>query len=87
MECLNEFYSTYDDSQLRWNGAELLTRVAGNFSSNDNVYNKNMELRLQPSFLFFPISHDNILRYDFNLPLLLFPHSLHASVLPHNLYQ
>nr|GMD99656.1 Glycosyltransferase, DXD sugar-binding motif protein [Ipomoea batatas] len=63
MECLNEFYSSYDDSQLRWNGAELLTRVAGNFSSNDNVSNKNMELRLQPSFLFFPISHGNILRY------------------------
>ncbi|TQD70788.1 hypothetical protein C1H46_043684 [Malus baccata] len=28
MECLKEFYMTYDDTRLRLNGADLLTRVA-----------------------------------------------------------
>ncbi|VFQ71960.1 unnamed protein product [Cuscuta campestris] len=91
MECLKEFYSSYDESQLRWNGAELLTRVAGNFSSNENVSTNNMELKLQPSFLFFPISRLNILRY-FTAPVTdterseqdaLFEKILHESLTFH----
>nr|XP_016480692.1 PREDICTED: uncharacterized protein At4g19900-like [Nicotiana tabacum] len=63
MECLKEFYASYDDAQLRWNGADLLTRVASNFSGNDNLSDRTMEVKFQPSFLIFPIGHNNITRY------------------------
>ncbi|OIT31209.1 PREDICTED: uncharacterized protein At4g19900 [Nicotiana attenuata] len=63
MECLKEFYASYDDAQLRWNGADLLTRVASNFSGNDNLSDRTMEIKFQPSFLIFPIGHNNITRY------------------------
>lgn len=63
MECLTEFYSTYDDKNLRWNGADLLTRVAKNYSRNMNNPDNKMELNLQHSSLFFPIDRDNIIRY------------------------
>ncbi|XP_028759291.1 uncharacterized protein At4g19900 [Neltuma alba] len=62
-ECLREFYLTYDDTSLRWNGAELLTRVAGNFLKGRNKYVKQMELKEEPSYIFFPISSQNITRY------------------------
>lgn len=61
MECLKEYYSTYDDRSFRWNGAELLTRVAKRFSSE--VPSEQFELNVQPSFLFFPIASQNITRY------------------------
>ncbi|XP_075505303.1 uncharacterized protein At4g19900-like [Primulina tabacum] len=63
MECLTEFYASYDDTLLRWNGADLLTRVAKNFSSNKDIVDAKKELLLQPSFIFFPISESTILRY------------------------
>jgi len=63
MECLTEFYSTYDDHRLRWNGAGLLTRVARNFLKNKTTSDNRMELKLQPSFIFFPIGQNNIIRY------------------------
>ncbi|KZV25840.1 hypothetical protein F511_20730 [Dorcoceras hygrometricum] len=63
MECLTEFYASYDDTLLRWNGADLLTRVANNFSSNKDIVDTKKELLLQPSFIFFPISESSILRY------------------------
>ncbi|KAA8544741.1 hypothetical protein F0562_019555 [Nyssa sinensis] len=63
MECLMEFYSTYDDTRLRWNGADLLTRVARRFLRKENICDVQMELKLQPSFIFFPISRINITRY------------------------
>ncbi|XP_016575135.2 uncharacterized protein At4g19900 isoform X2 [Capsicum annuum] len=44
LECLKEFYASYDDSQLRWNGADLLTRVASNFSINDNLYENDQSI-------------------------------------------
>ncbi|KAL1829453.1 hypothetical protein ACET3Z_007865 [Daucus carota] len=59
-DCLTEFYSTYDDTLLRWNGAELLTRVGKSFLNKKSPFNKKMELKLQPSSAFFPISRDNI---------------------------
>lgn len=59
MECLTEFYSTYDDSHLRWNGADLLTRI----SKKENVPDKKLELQVQPSFIFFPVGSQNITRY------------------------
>lgn len=63
MECLNEFYSTYDDTCLKCNGADLLTRVAKKFLSKENASDKQLELLVQPSFIFFPISPHNITRY------------------------
>lgn len=63
MECLTEFYSTYDDAHLRWNGADLLTRVAKNYTRKMNFSDDERELKLQHSSVFFPISRDNIIRY------------------------
>ncbi|CAN4081839.1 unnamed protein product [Withania somnifera] len=63
MECLKEFYAAYDETQLRWSGADLLTIVASKFSANDNLSSRKMEINLQPSFLFFPISHNKITKY------------------------
>ncbi|KAL6201664.1 hypothetical protein ACLB2K_025376 [Fragaria x ananassa] len=63
MECLKEFYMTYDDTRLRWNGADLLTRVARRFMSIRNKSVRQMELNMLPSFMFFPIAHQNISRY------------------------
>ncbi|KAM1864347.1 hypothetical protein ACFX14_004570 [Malus domestica] len=63
MECLKEFYMTYDDTRLRLNGADLLTRVARRFLSSRNKSVRQLELKVQPSFIFFPIASQNISRY------------------------
>ncbi|KAK4488001.1 hypothetical protein RD792_003740 [Penstemon davidsonii] len=63
LKCLEEFYASYDDDLLRWNGADLLTRVANNFLSNKEISDTKTELLLQPSSGFFPIGHNNISRY------------------------
>ncbi|KAL5758392.1 hypothetical protein ACOSP7_021003 [Xanthoceras sorbifolium] len=63
LECLKEFYLTYDDANLRWNGADLLTRVARKFWSKENMSVKQVELKVQPSFIFFPIGSQYITRY------------------------
>nr|GEU72807.1 alpha 1,4-glycosyltransferase domain-containing protein [Tanacetum cinerariifolium] len=63
MECLMEFYASYDDTSLRWNGADLLTRVGKKFLHEENGVKNQMELKLQPFFAFFPISRKNITRY------------------------
>ncbi|GFQ08419.1 uncharacterized protein at4g19900 [Phtheirospermum japonicum] len=63
MSCLEEFYASYDDAQLRWNGADLLTRVADGFLSNKDIPDARIELTLQPASVFFPIGHNNISRY------------------------
>lgn len=63
MECLKEFYMTYDDTRLRWNGADLLTRVAKRFLSRENLSIKQLELNVQASSVFFPISSQRIARY------------------------
>ncbi|KAH9605716.1 hypothetical protein KSS87_007723 [Heliosperma pusillum] len=63
MQCMSEFYSTYDDTLKRWNGAELLTRVAGNFSRKVTDPNTQKELKVQPSSIFFPITSNDIQRY------------------------
>ncbi|GAA0146529.1 hypothetical protein LIER_06459 [Lithospermum erythrorhizon] len=62
MECLKEFYASYDDTNLRWNGADLLNRVAGNLSSSWNHANKVSELMLLPSSVSFPINRKEIPR-------------------------
>ena len=78
MKCLNEFYSTYDHTCLKCNGADLLTRVAKIFSNKGNISLKQLELLVQPSFIFFPISPHNITRYFSNFftpsvfPVLVF---------------
>ncbi|GJT14233.1 alpha 1,4-glycosyltransferase domain-containing protein [Tanacetum coccineum] len=63
MECLMEFYASYDDTSLRWNGADLLTRVGKKFLHEENGFKNQMELKPQPFFAFFPISRKNITRY------------------------
>ncbi|KAL8508495.1 hypothetical protein ACS0TY_018937 [Phlomoides rotata] len=63
LSCLEEFYASYDDTQLRWNGADLLTRVAKQFLSNKEISDRKTELQLQPASAFFPISHNTISRY------------------------
>ncbi|KAK9062319.1 hypothetical protein SSX86_019505 [Deinandra increscens subsp. villosa] len=63
MECMMEFYASYDDTNLRWNGADLLTRVGSKFLQEENGFKNQMELKLQPFFAFFPISRKNITRY------------------------
>ncbi|XP_074302514.1 uncharacterized protein At4g19900-like [Silene latifolia] len=63
MQCMSEFYSTYDDTLKRWNGAELLTRVARNFSKKATDPNTQQELKVQPSSIFFPIGSNDIQRY------------------------
>ncbi|GAB2281127.1 hypothetical protein Dimus_015733 [Dionaea muscipula] len=63
MQCLLEFYSTYDDTLLRGNGADLLTRVFSNFSSNGNHVSEQRHLTVRNSFAFFPINSNDIIRY------------------------
>ncbi|GMI91679.1 hypothetical protein like AT4G19900 [Hibiscus trionum] len=62
MECLKEFYMTYDDTQLKANGAGLLSRVAKRFLNKD-ISIKQPELNVQTSSVFFPISSRHITRY------------------------
>lgn len=79
LECLAEFYSTYDDTHLRWNGADLLTRVGRSFLAKRNLSNKQMELKLQPSFVFFPISRGNIISF-FTAPATETKRALHDGL-------
>lgn len=58
LECMREFYSTYDDTRLRWNGADLLSRVINKLDDKE-VHGIKMESPLS----FFPISSSNITRY------------------------
>ncbi|XP_019423741.1 PREDICTED: uncharacterized protein At4g19900 isoform X2 [Lupinus angustifolius] len=62
-KCLEEFYTTYDDTKLRWNGADLLTRVANKFLGEENNSIKQLKLKVEPSYIFFPISSGNITGY------------------------
>ncbi|XP_057812083.1 uncharacterized protein At4g19900 [Salvia miltiorrhiza] len=63
LSCLEEFYASYDDAQLRWNGADLLTRVANQFLSNKGIADVNADLLLQPASVFFPFDCNIISRY------------------------
>ncbi|OMO65804.1 hypothetical protein COLO4_30993 [Corchorus olitorius] len=69
-ECLKEFYMTYDDTQLRSNGADLLTRVAKRFSNKNDILIKQPELKVQPSFVFFPIGSQHITSLTFHATYL-----------------
>ncbi|PIA37765.1 hypothetical protein AQUCO_03000354v1 [Aquilegia coerulea] len=62
MECLREFYSSYDDTLLRWNGADLLTRTVKKLTEENNS-DKLLEVKIQPSSVFFPITPQEITRY------------------------
>lgn len=66
VECLNEFYSTYDDTLLQWNGAELMTRVIRNHSDSDQDRG-HLAIKLEPSVIFYPINSTDITRY-FSVP-------------------
>ncbi|KAF8669290.1 hypothetical protein HU200_051624 [Digitaria exilis] len=62
-ECLKEFYSTYDDTLMQWNGAELMTRVISNLSSKADENMGHFDTQLEPSATFYPISSTDIVRY------------------------
>lgn len=62
-ECMKEFYMTYDDARLRWNGADLLTRVATEFLRTERNIIREVELIMLHSSIFFPISSQNITSY------------------------
>lgn len=61
MECLHEFYTTYEDTSIRWNGADLLTRVVTRLVSNNSL--EQLDLKIELPSAFFPISFQNITRY------------------------
>lgn len=63
MECLKEFYTSYDDTHLRWNGADLLMRVARKFLNKEDTSMKQLELNVRPSYIFFPIGSEDITSY------------------------
>ncbi|CAN6987016.1 hypothetical protein Bca4012_007398 [Brassica carinata] len=63
LECLNEYYLTYDDKCLRCNGADLLTRVAKRFLNGKNRRMTQQELNVRPFSVFFPISSQQITNY------------------------
>lgn len=62
-ECLREFYSTYDDTLVQWNGAELMTRVISNISSRADENRGHLDIKLEPFVKFYPISSTDIIRY------------------------
>uniref|UniRef100_A0A0A9D6U6 Alpha 1,4-glycosyltransferase domain-containing protein n=1 Tax=Arundo donax TaxID=35708 RepID=A0A0A9D6U6_ARUDO len=62
-ECLKEFYSTYDDTLVQWNGAELMTRVLSNLSSKADENMGHLDIKWEPSVTFYPISSADITRY------------------------
>ncbi|TVU38386.1 hypothetical protein EJB05_11753 [Eragrostis curvula] len=62
-ECLKEFYSSYDDTLLQWNGAELMSRVISNLSSNADENIGHLDMKLEPSVTFYPINSTDIMRY------------------------
>ena len=68
-ECLEEFYSTYDDTLLQWNGAGLMTRVISNLSSKADENMWHLHTKLEPSATFYPISSTDIMRYDLYLSI------------------
>ncbi|MQM08858.1 hypothetical protein Taro_041724 [Colocasia esculenta] len=91
LECLKEFYSTYDDTLLRWNGAELLTRVITRLADGVDKLHLQLKLNTESSHSFFPISAQNITRY-FSAPVghaesneqdLLLAHILNTSIAFH----
>ncbi|KAM0870658.1 hypothetical protein ACQ4PT_039886 [Festuca glaucescens] len=61
-ECLKEWYSTYDDTLIQWNGAELMTRVIRNHSDIDQN-REHLDIELESSFTFYPISSTDIMSY------------------------
>uniref|UniRef100_A0A0D6R4H8 Alpha 1,4-glycosyltransferase domain-containing protein n=1 Tax=Araucaria cunninghamii TaxID=56994 RepID=A0A0D6R4H8_ARACU len=63
LECLKEFTATYDDTLLRWNGPELLTRVTKRFIEQNGESWVPEAFKLQPYWDFFPLSSHNISRY------------------------
>uniref|UniRef100_A0A0D9X0F8 Alpha 1,4-glycosyltransferase domain-containing protein n=1 Tax=Leersia perrieri TaxID=77586 RepID=A0A0D9X0F8_9ORYZ len=62
-ECLKEFHSTYDDELLQWNGAELMTRVIRNMSGKADENSGHLDIKFEPSIVFYPISSTDISRY------------------------
>ncbi|PKA55305.1 Uncharacterized protein AXF42_Ash003942 [Apostasia shenzhenica] len=63
MDCLKEFYSTYDDTLLRWNGADLITRVIERLLGKGDDSLQKLGIKIQPRMAFYPISSADVVRY------------------------
>ncbi|XP_039139472.1 uncharacterized protein At4g19900 isoform X1 [Dioscorea cayenensis subsp. rotundata] len=63
LECLGEFYSTYEDTRFRWNGAELMTRVINRLTHEEGKSYEQIGVNIEPSLSFFPIGSHNITSY------------------------
>lgn len=63
--CIEEFVATYDETSLRWNGADLLNRVAANATRKGGKewLEESEHLQILEPIAFFPLSRHNILRY------------------------
>ncbi|CAA6671857.1 unnamed protein product [Spirodela intermedia] len=64
MECLKEFHSTYDDTRLRWNGAELLTRVIRRLAGKANKLQSKFHLNMEPFHKYFSAPVDEVERAE-----------------------
>ncbi|KAF3783798.1 Uncharacterized protein EJ110_NYTH30512 [Nymphaea thermarum] len=60
LECLKEFFSTYDVTLFRWNGAELLSRTAARIVNRSDYGDQQLHIKIVPTSKFFPISSDDI---------------------------
>lgn len=91
LDCLTEFTATYDDTLLRWNGAELLTRVAKESIKRSGKNWVNKTFKIQPHWAFFPLSFHNIKsyftapenQYDTEMQEVLFKRILNESFTLH----
>lgn len=62
-ECLTEFHSTYDDTLLMWNGADLLTRVIKMLREKGGKSWEELRVKIISPQSIFPISSMDITRY------------------------
>lgn len=60
LECMREFYATYDDKLVRWNGAHLLSRVHNRLKQDG--HSPVLKPKIAPPWKIFPISSENISR-------------------------
>lgn len=61
LECMREFYATYDDKLVRWNGAHLLSRVHNRLKQDG--HSPVLKPKIAPPWKIFPISSENISRW------------------------
>ncbi|KAK8968403.1 hypothetical protein KSP40_PGU002162 [Platanthera guangdongensis] len=63
MECLTEFYSTYDDTLIMWNAADLISRVINRLQGTGDRSWEVLGITIIPPQSIFPINSMDITRY------------------------